>query len=126
MVRALKSGVNTARQSRAAAHYLPVGEWWFLNAAILDAIQADCRQAKMPLLFVYIPTQRWHEFRALRAYMKRTGANFVDLSEGGRNFAADMYLPADEHLNAKGNRYIAEAVLAWIRANLPERRPDGR
>ncbi len=100
------------------ARRYPHGEWWYLNTAILDAIQDDCRKAGVPLLFVYIPTN-WKSFPSLRAYMSRNQADFIDLSQGEFALAPDMYIPKDGHLNDKGHRQVADAVLHWIQQNSP-------
>ncbi len=98
--------------ARALAHHYPYGEWWNLNAAILDAIRDDCRRADVPLLFIYLPSPEWKAFPTLRAYMARSQANFIDLSQGRFALTPDMYIPGDMHLNAKGHRQVADAVLA--------------
>ena len=103
---------------RALAHRYMHGEWWHLNAAILDAIQDDCRQAGVPVLFVYIPSREWDAFPSLRSYMARKQANFVDLSEGEFALTPDMYISAaNGHLNEKGHRRVADAILHWVQQN---------
>lgn len=102
----------------AVARRYPHGEWWSLNAAILDAIRIDCRQAEVPVLFVYIPTG-WRTFPSLRAYMSGNEANFIDLSQGEFALTPDMYLPRDGHLNDKGHQQVADAVLHWLQRTLP-------
>ena len=104
---------------RAVAHKYPHGEWWYLNAAILDAIQADCRNAGVPLLFIYIPSREWKGFPALNTYMARSQANFIDLSQGDFALIQSMYVPRDGHLNEKGHRQVADAILHWLQQNLP-------
>ena len=103
---------------RTLAHRYPHGEWWDLNAAILDAIRDDCRQAGVPVLFVYIPTSGWGAFPSLAAYMLRNQANFVDLSQGEFALGPPSYLP-DGHLNDAGNRRVADAILHWLQQALP-------
>lgn len=102
---------------RALAHRYPHGEWWNLNAAILDAIRDDCRRAGVPVLFIYIPSREWSGFPSLRAYMARSGANFIDLSQGEFTLTADMYIPGDGHPNEKGHRRIADAAVRWVQQN---------
>ena len=104
------------------ARRYPHGEWWYLNAAILDAIRDDCRKAGVPVTFVYIPTG-WRAFPSLRAYMFRNQANFIDLSEGEFALAPDMYIPRDGHLNEKGHRVVAAAVLRWLQDRWPAQAP---
>jgi len=104
---------------RALAQHCPHGEWWNLNAAILDAVRNDCRRAGVPVLFIYIPTREWKEFPSLRAYMASNHANFIDLSQGELALTPDMYLPRDGHLNEKGHRQVADALLHFLQENLP-------
>jgi hypothetical protein len=105
--------------ARSVAHRIAFGEWWSLNAAILDAIRNDCRKSGVPVLFVCLPTKQWLHFPALRSYMERAGANYVDVTQTNP-FRADAFIPGDDHLNAKGHQYVAEAVLTWIHQNMPE------
>jgi hypothetical protein len=106
--------------ARSVAHQIPVGEWWSLNEAILDAIRTDCRQAGIRLVFVYIPTREWKRFPSLRSYMHRVGADFVDLTDGPNPISPDMYFPVrDGHLNEAGHRYVETTLMTWIRKNLP-------
>jgi len=102
--------------SRTVSHFLPYGEWWHLNAAILDQIRDDCHSAGVPALFIYIPTRDWGAFPTLRSYMASAQANFIDLSRGEFTLTRDMYLP-DGHLNEKGDRLVADAILHWVRQN---------
>jgi hypothetical protein len=99
---------------RTLAHRYPHGNWWHLNAAILDATREDWRKAEVPLLFIYIPSRDWGAFPALRDYMASNQANFLDLSQGSFALTPDMYIPEDGHLNAKGHRQVADAVLDFI------------
>jgi hypothetical protein len=66
---------------RTLAHRYAHGEWWYLNAAILDMIREDCRKANVPVLFIYIPSREWGAFPSMRAYMASHQANFIDLSQ---------------------------------------------
>ncbi|MGB9256942.1 MAG: SGNH/GDSL hydrolase family protein [Candidatus Korobacteraceae bacterium] len=100
---------------RAIAHHYTHGEWWNLNAAILEAIRADCRAAGVPIIFIYIPSREWGTFPALRDYMDRRGANFIDLSRGPYALTPDMYISAaNGHLNPKGHQQVAAAVVQWM------------
>lgn len=106
---------------RRVAHQIPVGEWWSLNRAILDAIQADCRQRGVPLLFVYLPAKEWSHFPEIRSYMTRVGARFVDLSDPAHRLTPELYFPGQgAHPNPEGHRFIAKILLDWIRRNMPE------
>jgi hypothetical protein len=106
------------RLRRLVSMRLPVGEWWTLNAAILDAIRADCDAAGVPVLFAYLPVKGVRAFPTLPAHMRRTGAAFLDLGQPG--FAPEgLHYERDRHPNVRGHRWIAERVLEWIRAELP-------
>jgi len=105
------------------AQRYPHGEWWNLNAAILDAIRDDGRRAGIPVLFVYIPAGHWRTFPSLSAYMARRQLNFLDLSQGEFATRPDMYFreqePGSGHLNELGHRQVADAILRWLQRNLP-------
>lgn len=101
---------------RTLAHRYPHGEWWYLNAAILDAIRDDCSRAGVPLVFVYIPSRDWGAFPSLRMYMASNHAKFLDLSQGQFALTPDMYIPRDGHLNEKGHQQVADAVLDFLAA----------
>jgi hypothetical protein len=98
---------------RTFAHHFSAGEWWNLNAAVLDNIQADCRASGVPVLFVYIPTKEWQRFPTLEDYMRRTQENFIDMSAANRHPIPETTLP-NGHLNALGNRIVADAILEWL------------
>lgn len=100
------------------AYRIPLGEWWFLNEAILDAIRTECGERGVPVLFVYHPSKGWRRFPSLRAHMRRVGANFIDLTDDPTP-PPRMYFPRDWHYTPEGHRYVAEAVVTWIRKNLP-------
>lgn len=97
---------------RTLGHYYPHGEWWTLNAAILDHIREDCRGAGVPLLFVYIQMLGGDRpFPMLQTYMKTNNVNFIELS-----LSEDNYIPKDWHLNEKGHAQVADAILRQIRS----------
>ena len=49
--------------------------------------------------------------------MFRNQANFIDLSQGEFTLTPDMYIPRDGHLNDKGHRRVADAILRWTQVN---------
>ena len=102
------------------AFRIPFSEWWFLNKAILDAIQTDCRENHVPVLFMRLPTKSQRRFETLRSYMQNVGANYIDLSDPDLSLPKDIYFPVDSHINAKGHKYVANAILKWIKNNMPE------
>jgi hypothetical protein len=103
---------------RTLAHRYPHGEWWYLNAAILDAIRDDCRKSEVPVLFVYIPSRAAGPFPSLRGYMSRNHANFTDLSQGEFALAPDMFIPGGD-LNDKGNRQVSDAIQRRLKQDPP-------
>jgi len=108
-----------SRLARLVSLRLPVGEWWTLNAAILEAIRADCDAAGTPVLFVYLPTKDVRAFPTLAAHMKGTGALFLDLGQPG--IAPDgIHYATDRHPNPRGHRWISDRVIEWIHAELPQ------
>src|SRR5260370_36987068 len=106
--------------ARSVAHQIPVGEWWSLNEAIMDAIRTDCRQAGVPVVFVYIPTREWNRFPSLRSYMHRVGADFGDLTDGPNPISPDMYFPVRAgHLNEAAHRYFPANLSAGTHKKCP-------
>jgi hypothetical protein len=93
------------------------GEYWTLNQAILDAIREDCRKTGVPVLFVYIPIKGLEPFQALPAYMRRTGAAYIDLTEQRPVPPRSIYLPNDSHLSAEGHRYVANLIDQWLKSH---------
>jgi hypothetical protein len=100
-------------------------EYWTLNQNILDALRQDGEKAGVPVLFVYIPIKSFKPFPAVRDYMRRTGANYIDLTLQRPQPPMSIYLPHDGHLSPEGHRYVANLIEAWMKdhAALTERRP---
>jgi hypothetical protein len=96
----------------------PIGDYFRLNQAILAAIESDCRQQSAPVLFVYIPTSEFRPFPALSGYMRRAGANYIDLTEIQPAPPHSIYLPQDGHLSPEGHRYVAGLIDGWIRGHM--------
>jgi hypothetical protein len=107
----LYAGFQTAK--RWLGFRLPVGEFWHLNRALLDALREDCRAAGVPVLFVYVPYTSWKSFPTLRRYMEATGASFLDLSVVAPSHPRDAFL-GDGHLSPRGHALLADAVLRWL------------
>lgn len=105
---------------RFVAYRIPLGEWWFLNRAMFDAIRKDCREAGVPVLFIYIPTKAWREFHTLASYMEHVEAHFIDLRREAEAPPPWMYFPHDGHLTAMGHANVAEKVQEWIRLHMPQ------
>jgi lysophospholipase L1-like esterase len=115
---------GTRQAMRLLGHRLPVGEWWDLNRAILDAIRADAREADTRVLFVYLPTRERRSFASLPDYMASTGASFLDL--GNQPPPEGLNFPEDGHLNPAGHRFVADALLAWVDREMPALRVSPR
>ena len=105
---------------RAVGYAYPVGEWWTLNEALLDEIQALGREHDIPVLFVYVPTVAWRPFPTMRQYMERTGASYISLRDGNVADPPALYRTKDGHFNTEGHLYAADKLLRWIEANFPE------
>jgi hypothetical protein len=99
--------------------HLGWGEFWTLNEAIIAAIREDCRQAGIPVLFVYIPAKGFQPFPALQAYLRRSGAEYIDLTEQRPVPPASIYLKYDGHLSAEGHRYVADLIENWLKTHPP-------
>jgi len=93
------------------------GEYWTLNQAIIDALREDCRKAGVPVLFVYIPAKGFRPFQALPAYMRRTGAEYIDLTEQRPVPPPSIYLQYDMHLSVAGHRYVADLIERWLKSH---------
>jgi hypothetical protein len=90
-----------------------VGRWWTLNAAILDAIRADCAAATVPVLFVRLPAWEDEVFPSLGRYLRETGASYVDPLDTPPPQPGALF-SSDRHLNARGHRWVAGSVLPWL------------
>ena len=82
-------------------------------------MRRECEQIQTPLVFVYIPTEDWQKFATLQAYMRRTQASLIDMTEANRLPMKGTTLP-DGHLNAAGHLYVADALSQWIDQNVPQ------
>jgi hypothetical protein len=101
------------------ARYVPVTEWWSLNAALIERMHDDCKRAGVEVLFVYIPTSTWRGFPALARWMRRLDAHYLDPVELHPERPADLYFAVDKHLNAAGHAWLADRIVEWLRANAP-------
>ncbi len=96
----------------------PVGEYWNLNRAILDALRDDEQREGVPVLFVYIPIKGLRPFPALHQYLLRTGANYIDLADLPNPPPASIYLPLDGHLSAEGHRFVSDLIQQWLETHM--------
>ncbi len=88
-------------------------EYWDLNTAILKAIEADCKHEGVSVLFIRLPEQP-RRFDALDRWFDDYGLEFIDL--GTPAVPADIHFKTDGHINAKGHRFVASAIINWLRA----------
>ncbi|MFH0943908.1 MAG: hypothetical protein V2A76_01815 [Planctomycetota bacterium] len=93
---------------------LGIGEWWSLNRAFLDAIRAECDQAGCPVLFLFLPSNRWQRFPALEEYMQACGANFVNPIQISPDRPDGAFFQSDPHFTTKGHALVADWTTAWI------------
>lgn len=111
------------RISIRLARSFGIGSWFELNAALLDEIRADCARAGVPVVFVHIPYFSWRPFPALKDYMERANARFIDLYDEFGNDWASYYFPNDGHLNPDGHRRLAELLSPLLRDELERSEP---
>jgi hypothetical protein len=102
------------RISIRLARSFGLGSWFELNAAFLDEIRADCARADVPVVFVHIPYFSWKPFPALKHYMERTDARFIDLLDELGNDRSRYYFLDDGHLNPEGHHRLAELLSALL------------
>jgi hypothetical protein len=106
--------------SRRISYSYPVGNWWKVNRAIIDSVQADCDRAGTRVLFVRLPTQGTRPpFDVLHHHMQERGHAFLDLAVPG-SVPPGIYFPRDGHFNAAGHTYVADALARWVKSNMPD------
>lgn len=110
-----------ARQAlRVLGYRYPVGEWWSLNAALLERLRRDCAEAGVPLVLVYVPTPECRPFPTLASWAARTHVPLVDLAETMRG-RDGLFFPADRHFTPAGHAHAARELLELVGPRL--RRP---
>ena len=114
---------HLGRRAMAAAGYRwPVGQWWHINASILDKIRYDCAAQGTPVLFVYLPSENWRSFPMLKAYMEATGANYIDLTVTA-DHPESLFFEGDGHPNQEGHRHIAREIAHVVTTTWPAYAP---
>ena len=108
------------RAMRRIARNVGVGEYWTLNEAILDELQADARRAGVPVLFIYMPIGTFQPFPTIGRYMRRTGANFIDLTELKPRPPHSIYLPVDGHFSVEGHCLVADLIERWMHGHMAD------
>ena len=59
------------------------------------------------------------DFGTFRDLMTELNAGFLDLNDPKLGVPPGLHFHGDSHINEAGHRYVAEALLKWIRANQP-------
>jgi len=104
---------------RRIGHHVPIGDWWSRNAAIFRAILDEGRRAGAPILFVRLPSKSWRAFPSLNALMAEENAHWLDLGSPASRPGHAIHFADDGHIDAAGHAFVAEALLAWMEAELP-------
>lgn len=98
---------------QGAGRTRPIGDWWHLNAALLEAMWRDAQAAHVPTVFVRLPMAKPLPFPLLQEDLQRLGAPYLDLHTG-HQLGPEHFLP-DGHPSPAGHRVIADAVAARLR-----------
>ncbi|HUU36340.1 MAG TPA: SGNH/GDSL hydrolase family protein [Vicinamibacterales bacterium] len=107
------------RVESAAIKRYPVGGTWRLNHAIFAAIRDACRAQGVPLLVVYLPQRDLYQpLPMLAPEFAALGIDFVDLSLALPPDPRSLYFSRDLHMNAAGNRFVADRLEGTLRAIL--------
>jgi hypothetical protein len=98
----------------------PIGEWWHVNAACIDAMIRDARAAGVPLLFAHIRAwNAWKPVPTLEAHLAARGVAYIDIGAQWACSPAAGYYPHDGHYNREGHRAAAEALARAIAERWP-------
>ena len=109
-----------ANAMQGAGRHWPIGAWWRLSAAVARAMTADARRIGAAILFVRLPLKEPPiDFGTFRDLMTELNAGFLDLNDPKLGVPPGLHFHGDSHINEAGHRYVAEALLKWIRANQP-------
>jgi len=90
-----------------------VKESWPLNAAIFEAIAADCKQQGVPVLFVRLPEKRSTASEPLARLFRSNGLPFIDIP-ARQPPPGGIHFKRDGHINATGHAFVADAITDWI------------
>jgi hypothetical protein len=106
--------------SRRLSYRTGRGEWFGVNAAMIEAMARDARAKGSSILFVRLPARDgWRSTPALRRTLARISTPYIDLADPSAA-RSDIHLPDDSHLNALGDAYVAGKIAEWIRSARPE------
>ncbi len=101
--------------SRTLAKRFPVGDWWKVNAALLDRARHAAEAANARVLFVRVPQRHHKAFSTLSIHMERSGAAYLDLAAKTHPEGKPLHFKTDDHINELGHRAVAEAIAEWIK-----------
>jgi hypothetical protein len=105
---------------RCVGRRVPIGEWWEVNAACIDAMIDDARAAGVPLLFAHIRTcNSWKPMPTLEAHVAARGAAYVDIGAHWSSSPTEGYYAHDCHYNQEGHRAAAETLARVIAERWP-------
>ena len=91
-----------------------LGHWWKLNRGFLDAIREVCEQHGVPVVFLYLPSNRWQRFPSLEQYVQDGGAHCVNLVELSPKKPDGAFFQNDPHMTARAHALIGDWVADWI------------
>jgi hypothetical protein len=107
---------------RERAYFRPTGDdWWMLNTAIIRAIGRETARARVPVLFIRLPSQSdWMDFPNIHRFMDAEHLPFIDIADLA-HYRNDIHLHNDVHFNPRGAGWAAGQVAQWVRASGPAR-----
>jgi hypothetical protein len=92
------------------------GASWRLNAALLRAMAVEAREQGAVILFVRLPIrQDPPDQRLLRDLMAELNACYLDLENSALTVEQSLHLTRNSHINPEGHRWVANAILEWVR-----------
>lgn len=100
---------------QAIGYRLPVGKWWTTNAAIIDEIVRETREAGVAVVFVRLPIRRANAFPRLSEHLAERNVPYLDLATPLRS---GLHFETDEHISEAGHAYVADALKTTVRTFL--------
>jgi len=100
----------TQELARSSSYWLPIGDWWALNRALLASMVERCRDENIPLLLVRLPLRHPKPFPALEKEMRALGAHYLDLCSEAPDVDGPIHFPIDSHIDARGHRWVADQL----------------
>lgn len=103
------------RRAQASLSYrFAIGYRWRLNRAIFEQIRDEARASDVPLVVVYLPSNRRRPAPAFGREFARMGIDFLDLTPLLPAKPETLYYEHDGHFNAAGHRFAADAIHAFL------------